>query len=40
MVAHWQWYALGSAFFAGVMVVFSKWGIVDIPSNLKSGEII
>ncbi|MBI5415590.1 MAG: EamA family transporter [Candidatus Omnitrophica bacterium] len=36
MSVHWQLYALGSAFFAGVMVVFSKWGVADISSNLAT----
>ncbi len=33
MITHWQWCALGSAFFAGLTAVLLKWGLAAIPSN-------
>ena len=31
---HWQFYAWGSAFFAGLVAIWAKMGIANIPSNL------
>ena len=31
---HWQFYAWGSAFFAGLVAILAKIGIANIPSNL------
>ncbi len=33
MLNYWQIYALGSAFFAGLVVVLAKIGVANIPSN-------
>ena len=30
---NWHWYALGSAFFAGLTAILAKKGVADIPSN-------
>src|SRR5512142_719696 len=32
----WMWFALGSAFFAGLTAVFGKVGVSGIPSNLAT----
>jgi transporter family protein len=33
MIVSWQWYALGSAFFAGLTAVLAKTGVQGMPSN-------
>ena len=33
MIVSWQWYALGSAFFAGLTAVLAKAGVQGMPSN-------
>jgi transporter family protein len=35
-IASWQWFALGSAFFAGLTALFAKMGVKQIPSNLAT----
>jgi bacterial/archaeal transporter family protein len=32
----WQWFALGSAFFAGLTAIFGKLGVAEINSNLAT----
>jgi transporter family protein len=32
----WQWFALGSAFFAGLTAIFGKVGVAEINSNLAT----
>src|ERR1700680_1329425 len=32
----WQWFALGSAFFAGLTAIFGKMGVAEINSNLAT----
>ena len=32
----WQWYALGSAFFAGLTAVLAKVGVAEISSNVAT----
>lgn len=32
----WKWFALGSAFFAGLTAILAKIGVKDIPSNLAT----
>ena len=36
LLTNWQVYALGSAFFAGLTVLFGKIGVVNINSNLAT----
>ncbi len=36
MVPTWVYYALGSAFFAGLTAIFGKVGVTGIPSNLAT----
>jgi bacterial/archaeal transporter family protein len=35
-MTHWKYYALGSAFFAGLTAILAKVGVRDIPSNLAT----
>ena|SRR5258708_2531922 len=35
-VGDWKWFALGSAFFAGLTAVLAKVGVKDLPSNLAT----
>jgi bacterial/archaeal transporter family protein len=32
----WQWFAIGSAFFAGLTAIFGKVGVTEINSNLAT----
>ena len=32
----WQWFALGSAFFAGLTAILGKLGVTEINSNLAT----
>jgi transporter family protein len=34
--AHWVWFAIGSAFFAGLTALFGKLGVASIDSNLAT----
>jgi transporter family protein len=36
LLPHWMWFALGSAFFAGLTAVLGKVGVSGIPSNLAT----
>ena len=36
MSSDWRFYALSSAFFAGLTAVFAKFGVREIPSNLAT----
>ncbi|MDD5505582.1 MAG: EamA family transporter [Candidatus Omnitrophica bacterium] len=35
-MADWKWFAIGSAFFAGLTALFAKIGVRDISSNLAT----
>jgi len=36
LLPDWMWFALGSAFFAGLTAIFGKVGVTGIPSNLAT----
>jgi len=36
MISDWKWYALGSAFFAGITAILAKVGVEKIPSNMAT----
>lgn len=36
LLSSWQIYALGSAFFAGLTVLFGKIGVMNLNSNLAT----
>lgn len=36
MTQSWQFFALASAFFAGLTAIFGKVGVADVPSNLAT----